>query len=333
MTENLSIGSFQLASRVLLAPMSGITDAPFRELCLSFGAGLAATEMTLSEPRFRARAQTRRRLDFAGFSGIRVIQIAGSEPLQMAAATRAAIANGAQIIDVNMGCPAKKVCRRLAGSALLKDEDLVKRILTAVVDAAQIPVTLKIRTGWDPTRRNGVEIARIAESAGVMALAVHGRTRACGYKGHAEYETIRAIKSAVKIPVFANGDIDTPEKAAEIMQQTGVDGVMIGRAARGQPWLFDQVSKFILKKVHVTAPSISVRRDMILAHLDAMYRLYGECAGVRVTRKHLVWYCQNLAEAEVFRFQVVRATSSTEQMQLTKNFFDRCSVENVASVQ
>ena len=192
--------------------MSGITDAPFRQLCLNYGAGLAATEMTLSEPRFLSRPETLRRLNFDGFSGVRVIQIAGSEPSQMASAARAALANGAQIIDINMGCPAKKVCKKLAGSALLKDEELVNRILAAVVDTVPIPVTLKIRTGWDPTRRNGVEIARIAESAGVMALAVHGRTRACGYRGNAEYETIRSIKSAVKIPVFANGDIDTPEK-------------------------------------------------------------------------------------------------------------------------
>jgi len=327
MTEDLSIGSFQLPGRVLLAPMSGITDAPFRQLCLNSGASLAATEMTLSEPGFRSSPETLRRLNFEGFSGIRVIQIAGSEPSQMAAAARAAVAHGAQIVDINMGCPAKKVCRKLAGSALLKDEDLVKNILDAVVDAARIPVTLKIRTGWDPTRRNGVAIAQIAESAGVMALAVHGRTRACRYRGNAEYETIRAIKSTVTIPVFANGDIDTPAKAVEVMQRTGVDGVMIGRAARGQPWLFDQVSKFIQKKVHVTSPSMSERRDMILAHLDAMYRLYGECAGVRVARKHLVWYCQNLAGAEGFRFQAVRATSSTEQMQLTKNYFDRCLIE------
>jgi tRNA-dihydrouridine synthase B len=240
----------------------------------------------------------------------------------MANAAREAVQLGAQIVDINMGCPAKKVCRKLAGSALLKDEDLVRRILDAVVEASHVPVTLKIRTGWNSDNRNGVEIARLAEQSGVTALAVHGRTRACGYKGEAEYETIRKIKSAVNIPVFANGDIDTPEKALHVLNATKADGVMIGRGAQGQPWLFDQVTNFILKKVHVPIPSMETRRDIILLHLDAMYRFYGERIGVRVAKKHLTWYCKSLTNSDDLRFRFVRAESSNEQMQLTRIYFD-----------
>ena len=317
------IGPHRLSGPVLLAPMCGISDAPFRQQCLAFGASLAATEMTASDTRLWNSNKFRSRLDFNGTGGIRIVQIAGSEPGQMAGAARAAAELGAEIIDINMGCPAKKVCRKLAGSALLKDEDLVKRILAAVVESVDIPVTLKIRTGWDPMRRNGVRIATLAEAAGIKALAVHGRTRACAYKGEAEYQTIRAIKSIVSIPVFANGDIDTPEKADEVMQSTGADGVMIGRAARGQPWLFEQMAKFLLQKVYLAEPSLSTQRDIILTHLDTMHRFYGEHTGVRVAKKHLKWYCQNLANADEFCFQVVRANNSIEQMQLTKTFFDR----------
>jgi tRNA-dihydrouridine synthase B len=212
----------------------------------------------------------------------------------------------------------------LAGSALLKDEELVRRILTEVVDAVEVPVTVKMRTGWNPENRNGVRVAQLAERAGVQALAIHGRTRQCAYKGEAEYETIREIKSAVSIPVFANGDIDTPEKAADVMRQTGADGIMLGRAANGQPWLFEQVSKYLRQKVHMPAPSIGVRRDIILIHLDTMYRFYGEHTGVRVARKHLSWYCKHLVGSENFRHQVMLAQSSSEQMQLTTKFLDRC---------
>lgn len=323
MTPNLTIGPYRLPGAVLLAPMSGVSDAPFRQLCLDLGAGLAASEMTTADSGLWNTRESRRRLDFTGISGIRVVQIAGSEPGAMAAAARAAVAEGAQIIDINLGCPAKKVCRKLAGSALLKDEDRVREILTEVVDAAQVPVTVKMRTGWSPEHRNGVRIARLAEAAGIMALAVHGRTRECMYKGHAEYETIRAIKSAVNIPVFANGDIKTPQQALDVMRITRADGIMIGRGAQGQPWLFDQVSTFLRKKIIVPAPSIATRRDIILSHLDTMYRFYGEHTGVRVARKHLTWYCKRLQDAEDFRKRVVLSTSSAEQMQLTKIFFER----------
>ncbi len=321
--ENTLIGPYRLSGPVLLAPMSGISDAPFRQQCLAFGASLAATEMTASDTSLWNSKKFRSRLDFNDTNGIRIVQIAGSEPRQMAVAARAAAEMGAEIIDINMGCPAKKVCRKLAGSALLKDEELVKKILAAVVESVDIPVTLKIRTGWDPLRRNGVRIAELAEASGIKALAVHGRTRACAYKGEAEYETIRAIKSAVNIPVFANGDIDTPKKADQVMRWTGADGVMIGRAARGQPWLFEQVAKFLLQKVYVPRPSLGAQRDIILAHLDTMHRFYGEHTGVRVAKKHLKWYCRNLVNADEFCFQVIRANSSIEQMLLTKTFFDR----------
>ncbi|MFW2405016.1 MAG: tRNA dihydrouridine synthase DusB [Gammaproteobacteria bacterium] len=321
-SDAVRIGPHRLAGRVVLAPMAGISDAPFRRLCVDHGAALAATEMTLASHGVRATARAGSRLDFSGTSGLRAVQIAGSEPAMMADAAREAAQLGAQIIDINMGCPAKKVCRKLAGSALLKDEDLVRKILDAVVEASRVPVTLKIRTGWNSDNRNGVRIARIAEQSGVMALAVHGRTRACGYKGEAEYETIRKIKSAVNIPVFANGDIDTPEKALRVLNITKADGVMIGRGAQGQPWLFNQITNFILEKVHVPAPSIETQRDIILSHLDAMYRFYGERIGVRVAKKHLTWYCKSLTNSNDFRFRFVRAESSKEQMQLTRNYFD-----------
>jgi len=325
--ENTLIGPYRLSGPVLLAPMSGISDAPFRQQCLTFGASLAATEMTASDTSLWNSKKFRSRLDFNDTNGIRIVQIAGSEPGQMAVAARAAAEMGAEIIDINMGCPAKRVCRKLAGSALLKDEELVKKILAAVVESVDIPVTLKIRTGWDPLRRNGVRIAELAEAAGIKALAVHGRTRACAYKGEAEYGTIREIKSAVNIPIFANGDIDTPKKADEVMRWTGADGVMIGRAARGQPWLFEQIEKFLLKKVYVPRPSLGTQRDIILAHLDTMHRFYGEHTGVRVAKKHLKWYCRNLVNADKFCFQVVRVNSSIEQMLLTKTFFDRALKE------
>jgi len=315
------IGRHRLHGRAVLAPMAGITDAPFRRLCADHGAALAATEMTIADFGVRATARSGGRLDFAGTQGLRVVQIAGSEPDRMAAAAREAADLGAQIIDINMGCPAKKICRKLASSALLKDEDLVSRILDAVVAAAGVPVTLKIRTGWDTEHRNGVRIAQLAQAAGISALAVHGRTRACGYKGEAEYETIRNVKRAVNIPVFANGDINSPEKALRVLQITNADGVMIGRGAQGRPWLFDQVSKFISANVCVPVPSVDALRDIILAHLDAMYRFYGERIGVRVAKKHLTWYCKTLANSNDFRFQFVRAESSSQQMQLTKNFF------------
>ena len=322
------IGSHRLSGPVILAPMAGITDAPFRNLCHQYGAALTATEMTLASRGISQTAGPGSRLDFQGTHGLRAVQIAGSDPMQMAVAAREAADLGAQIIDINMGCPAKKVCRKLAGSALLKDEKLVVKILSAVVDAAPVPVTLKMRTGWDRNHRNGVRIAQLAESVGVAALAIHGRTRACRYKGHAEYETINEIKSAVSVPVFANGDINTPEDAANVMKITGADGVMIGRGARGRPWIFAQVKHFFSKKVLLPMPSLESRRDIIQIHLDTIYRFYGEQIGVQVAKKHLSWYCESLPSTDDFRSRFVRANSSSEQMRLTNNFFKCCLNEN-----
>src|SRR5271167_2567657 len=241
----MKIGPYELPSNVVLAPMAGVTDRPFRILCRRFGAGLAASEMLSADVRLWDTPKSRRRMDFAGEASPRVVQIAGFDPGMMAEAARRNVDAGADIIDINMGCPAKKVCNRLAGSALLQDEALVARILRAVVNAVSVPVTLKTRTGWDPTRKNGVRIARIAEDCGIQALAIHGRTRADMYQGIAEHDTARAIKERIKIPVFVNGDIDSPLRAREVLVQTGCDGVMIGRAAQGRPWIFDEVNSFI----------------------------------------------------------------------------------------
>ncbi len=324
MTTGPAIGPYRLSGPAILAPMAGITDAPFRRLCQRFGAALTPTEMTLASHGIDRTARPGSRLDFQGTAGLRAVQIAGSEARQMATAAREAVALGAEIIDINMGCPAKKVCIKLAGSSLLRDEKRVTEILSAVIDATPVPVTLKMRTGWDPAHRNGVRIARLAESAGIAALAVHGRTRACRYRGHAEYKTIREIKAAVDIPVFANGDIDSPENAAKVIAMTGADGVMIGRGAQGRPWLFAQIEHYILQKVLLPMPSIDSLRDIIESHLDAIYRFHGERIGVRVAKKHLSWYCEQLPDAESFRFEFVRAGSSGEQMQLTNKYFNRC---------
>jgi tRNA-dihydrouridine synthase B len=324
MSSGLNIGSLELNGPAVLAPMAGITDTPFRSLCRAWGASLAASEMTTADMRLWHTDKSRRRLDFGADPAPHVVQIAGSEPAMMAEAARYVVARGAAAVDINLGCPAKKVCRRLAGSALLRDPELVARILTAVVNAVAVPVTLKMRTGWDPEHRNGVEIARIAEQAGIAALAVHGRTRACAYRGPAEYATIRQIKSAVSIPIFANGDVDSPKKAAQVLEQTGADGVMIGRGAQGRPWLFQQVNTYLQKKILLPAPSLLERRDIVIGHLDAMYRFYGERTGLRVARKHLAWYAADANCAEKYRSRVVRAESTSEQMRITKKFFAGC---------
>ncbi|MDH3976986.1 MAG: tRNA dihydrouridine synthase DusB [Gammaproteobacteria bacterium] len=323
-TEGPVIGPYQLSGRAVLAPMAGIADAPFRRLCEQHGAALAATEMTLASHGIARTAGPGTRLDLNQTIGLKAVQIAGSDPAQVAQAAREAEALGAQIIDINMGCPAKKVCKKLAGSALLKDEALVARILEATVAAVSVPVTLKTRTGWNPDNRNGVYIAKLAESVGIASLAIHGRTRADMYKGEAEYETIRAIKQSVSIPVFANGDITSPEKARDVIKKTNVDGIMIGRGAQGRPWIFEQVNALLEEKVIVPIPSLQSRRDIICDHLDAIHHFYGEQLGVRVARKHLSWYCGDLPNSDEFRYRAVRAISAREQLQLTNNYFDRC---------
>ena len=317
----LKIGPYELPSPFVLAPMAGITDAPFRRLCRRFGAGMTTSEMTTADTSLWQTPKSRYRLDLDLDAEPVAVQIAGSEPEQLALAARACVDRGAQIIDINMGCPAKKVCSKAAGSALLQDEALVARILDAVVAAVDVPVTLKYRTGWDREHRNAVQIGKIAQDAGVVSLAIHGRTRADRYRGEAEYETIARVKEAVNIPVIANGDITTPEKSHEVLRLTNCDGLMIGRGAQGRPWIFRELLAAIDPTVE--SPHLGKRdlRDIMLGHLDELHRFYGEHTGVRVARKHLTWYCDNLEDAEEFRHRVVRVESASEQVRLTKQYF------------
>ncbi len=317
----LQIGPYTLSSPFVLAPMAGVTDAPFRRLCRRFGAGMTTSEMTTADTSLWQTPKSRHRLDLDLDAKPVAVQIAGSDPQQMAFAARACVDRGAQIIDINMGCPAKKVCRKLAGSALLRDEKLVASILDAVVRAVCVPVTLKCRTGWNTGHRNAVDIARLAEDAGIQALAIHGRTRACRYSGEAEYETIAAVKRAVKIPVIANGDITTLEKSLEVLRVTNADGLMIGRGAQGRPWIFRELGRLLFPTAENTQIEKTELRDIMLGHLNDLHRFYGDPTGVRVARKHLTWYCNSLDDADAFRHQVVRVERATEQIRLTKEFF------------
>jgi len=319
----LKIGPYRLGSRFVLAPMAGVTDKPFRRLCRHFGAGMTTSEMTTADTRLWQTPKSLHRLDLDLDSEPVAVQIAGSDPAQLASAARACVDRGAQIIDINMGCPAKKVCSKFAGSALMKDEKLVASILAAVVSAVAVPVTLKMRTGWDPDHRNGPQIARIAEDSGIQSLAVHGRTRACRYRGAAEYDTIAHIKQNVSIPVIANGDLDSPEKSLEVLRLTDVDGLMIGRAAQGRPWIFRELEQFQNSGVKNVPLDKTELRAIMLAHLNELHRFYGETRGVRVARKHLAWYCEKLANTDEFRYRVVRVDSASEQLQLVEEYFDR----------
>ena len=318
----MRIGPHVLTSAVVLAPMAGVTDRPFRTLCRNFGAGLAASEMITSDTRLWDTHKSRHRMNHEGEPEPRVVQLAGADPHSLAQAARANVALGAQIIDLNMGCPAKKVCGRLCGSALLTDESLVARILAAVVAAVDVPVTLKIRTGWDREHRNGVSIARIAEACGIAALAVHGRTRADFYQGAAEYDTIRDIKSRVRIPVIANGDIDSPQKAGEVLDFTGADGVMIGRASHGAPWIFRAVNTYLQTGTPLPTLQRADVRDIILAHLDSLYSFYGKESGVRIARKHLGWYCEQLlgGSRDVHRELMGAPDTATQFAHTVKHF-------------
>ena len=319
----LKIGPYTLSSPFVLAPMAGVTDAPFRRICLHFGAGMTTSEMTTADTSLWQTDKSRHRLNLDLDAEPIAVQIAGSDPEQLATAARACVRRGAQIIDINMGCPAKKVCRKHAGSALLRDEKLVESILKRVVAAVDVPVTLKIRTGWDTEHRNAEIIARIAEDSGIQALAVHGRTRACRYKEAAEFDTIAQVKQAVKIVVIANGDITTPEKSLEVLRLTNCDGLMIGRGAQGRPWIFRELGQRLIPNQEKPRLEKKELRDIMLAHLSELHRFYGEFTGVRVARKHLTWYCNTLANAAVFRHRVVRVDSASEQLRLTREYFDR----------
>ena len=303
--------------------MAGVTDRPFRQLCRAQGAGLVVSEMVSSNALLWGSEKTRRRIDHEGEGEPVSVQIAGAVPQQMAEAARFNVDHGAQIIDINMGCPAKKVCNVMAGSALLQDESLVGRILDAVVAAVDVPVTLKIRTGWDPEHKNAVTIARIAEQAGIRALAVHGRTRACAYRGKAEHDTVCDIKSAVAIPVIANGDISTPEQAVQVLQQTGADAVMIGRAAQGRPWIFREILHYRETGQHLPAPSPAEIRAILTGHLENLYAFYGEYTGVRVARKHIAWYSKGQRDGNAFRQQINQVESATAQLARVHAFFEQ----------
>lgn len=288
-----AIGPYRLPNRVILAPMAGVTDRPFRQLCRQLGAGLVVSEMVTADPNLWHTRKSRQRLDHRGEPGPRSVQIAGGDARMLAEAARLNAERGAQIIDINMGCPAKKVCNKAAGSALLRDEPLVGEILDAVVAAVDVPVTLKIRTGWSAHSNNAVKVARMAESAGIAALAIHGRHREQRYTGHAEYDTIAAVKAVVNIPVFANGDIDSPFKAAEVLDYTGADAVMIGRGAQGNPWIFREVDHFLRHGERLPPPTGDERARVMREHIQALHDFYGEYMGVRIARKHLGWYLAN----------------------------------------
>lgn len=318
----MRIGPYQLENPVILAPMAGVTDLPFRQLCSALGAGLTVSEMLSSNPRVWQTEKSQKRMGHADEPGIKAVQIAGCEPELMAAAAQHNVANGAQIIDINMGCPAKKVNKKMAGSALLQHPDLVQEILTAVVAAVDVPVTLKIRTGWDPDHRNGVAIARLAEQTGIQSLAVHGRTRACMYKGEAEYETIRAIKQAVSIPVVANGDIRSPEKAQEVLDYTAADAIMIGRGAQGNPWLFREIAHYLATGEQLAKPTTEEVCQVVLQHVQQLHEHYGDITGVRIARKHVGWYLQEQQPATEFRRQFVTLESAEAQLLALATFFN-----------
>ncbi len=319
----MRIGPYQLKNNLVVAPMAGVTDRPFRLLCRSLGAGLAVSEMVASNSLLWGSEKTRRRANHEGEPEPKSVQIVGADPVMLAAAARVNVANGAQLIDINMGCPAKKICNVMAGSALLRDEPLVARLLESVVQAVDVPVTLKIRTGWDSRSRNGVAIARLAEQCGIQALSVHGRTRADAFMGEAEYDTIAAIKAAVNIPVIANGDIDSPEKAKQVLAHTGVDGLMIGRAAQGRPWIFREIEYYLKTGEKLPEPGPHEVRAILLGHLENLYAFYGEHLGVRVARKHISWYSKGCVGGGAFRHAINQVETTAGQRAMIEEFFAR----------
>ncbi|MGE5651553.1 MAG: tRNA dihydrouridine synthase DusB [Bacillota bacterium] len=318
----MNIGPYSLRNNVFVAPMAGVTDRPFRQLCKQLGAGYAVSEMAASDPRLWASEKTARRINHDGEMEPKAVQIAGADPQILASCAQFNVERGAQIIDINMGCPVKKVCNSWCGSALLQDEKLVGEILDAVVRSVDVPVTLKFRTGWNRENRNALTIARMAEASGIAMLTLHGRTRADGYGGEAEYETIAAVKAAVSIPVVANGDITSPEKAKQVLATTGADAVMIGRAAQGRPWIFREIDHFLRTGEYLPAPTVAEVRALMSEHLQAHYAFYGEFMGLRTARKHIGWYVRDLAGGEEFRQRMNRLENCEEQLAAVDAFFE-----------
>ncbi|TQV72400.1 tRNA dihydrouridine synthase DusB [Aliikangiella marina] len=329
----MKIGPHILDNNLFLAPMAGVTDLPFRRLCKSMGAGVVVGEMVSSDPSLRQSRKSQLRLRHDGEPGLRIVQIAGGDAEMLAAAAEYNVQNGAEVIDINMGCPAKKVCKKAAGSALMKDPELVDEILNAVVAAVDVPVTLKIRTGWDPENKNALLIAKLAENAGIQSLAVHGRTRACKYFGEAEYETIKLVKEAVSIPVIANGDIDSPHKARQVLEYTGADGLMIGRAAQGRPWIFRETLHFLETGELLPEIHLDEVEHVLLSHVAALHEFYGEIQGVRIARKHVTWYVTNdehLAnhqDEKNFRQLFNQIQSAEKQLSVLAEYFKQRKIE------
>lgn len=317
----MQIGPYTLSNNLIVAPMAGVTDRPFRQLCKQLGAGLAVSEMVSSNSLLWGSAKTQRRANHDGEVDPISVQIAGADPQMMAEAAKHNVDNGAQIIDINMGCPAKKICNVMAGSALLQDEGLVGRILEAVVSAVNVPVTLKIRTGWDKEHKNALAVLKLAEDKGIQALAIHGRTRACAYTGHAEYDTIAAVKAQARIPIIANGDITTPEKAREVLRYTQADAVMIGRAAQGRPWIFREIAHYLAHGTTLPEPEVAEIHRVLVRHLADLYAFYGEYSGLRMARKHISWYTKGLVGSAGFRHRMNQIESVEEQLDAVNNFF------------
>ena len=327
----MQIGPHQLRNNVFVAPMAGVTDRPFRQLCKRLGAGYAVSEMAASNPQLWASVKSARRLDHAGEMEPKAVQIAGADPVMMAQAARFNVERGAQIIDINMGCPAKKVCNKLSGSALMADETLALAIIEAVVQAVDVPVTVKMRTGPTPQRRNAVRLARLAQDAGAAMITIHGRTRACAYEGDAEYETISQVREAISIPLVANGDIDSPQKALTVLQRTGADAVMIGRAAQGRPWIFREIAHFLATGEQLPAPTLQEVHTLLHEHLLDHYAFYGEFSGVRTARKHVGWYLTALPAWHKTRDQFNALESPIEQLRAIEALFERSMNEHDSS--
>jgi len=327
-----SIGPYEIQGQVVLAPMAGVTDLPFRNLCREFGAGLAVSEMVSSDASLRHTRKSRLRIQHEGERSPKSIQIVGTDPKQLAETAQYNVDLGAEIIDINMGCPAKKVCKKLAGSALMKDEKLVEEILQTVVKAVSIPVTLKIRTGWSPELRNAAQIARIAEGCGIQALAVHGRTRACRFNGEAEYATIQQVSEVVSIPVIANGDISSPEKAKKVLDQSGAKCIMIGRGAQGRPWIFQEINDYLEKGMLSPPPALTEQQRVVLEHLQQIHHFYGENCGIKIARKHIAWYTSTQPQGLAFRQQFNGLNSVKEQIRSVQHYYERLIQQEINAV-